>query len=171
MEPVLLESVKAVLETLPPVETIPPVENLAIASETTIEKCLCEKAKGWLEESIHNPINYHPDEEYDYGSRALRDVGDDERYYEDVKSRCECRKRKHELMARTILLACKLGMKLLPKEVDAAKKRCIEKPNNETSSSSSTPVELAVKPNEEVKAAKVEVEADGFAPIENRQEV
>ena len=167
MEPVLLESVKAVLETLPPVETIPPVENLAIASETTIEKCLCEKAKGWLEESIHNPINYHPDEEYDYGSRALRDVGDDERYYEDVKSRCECRKRKHELMARTILLACKLGMKLLPKEVDAAKKRCIEKPNNETSSSSSTPVELAVNPHEEVKATKAEVEADGFTPIEN----
>ena len=57
-------------------------------------------------------------------------------------------------------------MNLLSKDVDAAKKRCFEKPNNETSSSSSKPVELAVNPNEEVKPTKAEVEADGFTPIE-----
>ena len=90
-EPVLTLDVKPVLQELPP------LENDAIVSETRKEdpaKCLFEKARGWLEESIRNPINYHPDDVYDYGSKALRDVGDDERYYEDVKSRCECRKRR-----------------------------------------------------------------------------
>ena len=158
MEPVLPK---------PVVETIPPVENLVIVSEPTTEKCLCETAKGWLEDSIHNPINYHPDEVSDYGSMALRDVGDAERYYEDVKSRCECRKRRHGGTASSIELARKLGMNLLSKDVEPAKKRCIEKPNNGTCSSSSTPLELAIKPNEEVKATKAEVEADGFSPIEN----
>ncbi len=85
-EPVLTVEVKPVVEALPPVETkvIAPK-----ASKEETAKCLCENARGWLEESIRTPINYHPDDEYDYGSKALRDVGDDERYYEDVKSRCE----------------------------------------------------------------------------------
>ena len=85
-EPELTVDVKPVVEALP----LP--ENDAIAAQPSKEepaKCLCEKARGWLEEPIRNPINYHPDDEYDYGSKALRDVGDDERYYEDVKSRCE----------------------------------------------------------------------------------
>ncbi len=157
VEPVLPEPLMPVLETLPP------AEKLTIVSEPTIEKCLCEKAKGWLEESIHNPINYHPNEVYDYGSRALRDSGDDERYYEEVKGRCECRKRKHGVMASTIELAYKLGMKPLSKEVGASKKRFFEKANIATSnsnasSSSSTPVEVAIKPNEEVKATMVGVD-------------
>ena len=157
VEPVLPEPVK------PVVEPLPPAEKLTIRSEPTSEKCLCEKARGWLEESIHNPINYHPEEVYDYGSRALRDIGDDERYYEEVKGRCECRKRKHGVMASTIELAYKLGMKPLSKDVGASKKRCFEKSNIATStstasSSSSTPVEVAIKPNEEVKATKEEVD-------------
>ena len=85
------------VDVKPVVEALPLAENQSILSETSNEepaKCLCEKARGWLEDSIRNPINYHPDDEYDYGSKALRDVGDDERYYEDVKSRCECRKRR-----------------------------------------------------------------------------
>ncbi len=141
-------------------------------SEPTTEKCLCEKARGWLEDSIHNPINYHPNDVYDYGSRALRDVGDDERYYEEVNGRCECRKRKHGGTASSIELACKLGMKLLSNDVGASKKRCFEKSNIATStstasSSSSNPMGLGIKPNEEANATKEEVEADVFTPIEN----
>ncbi len=114
------------------------MKNLAVVSEPTTEKCLCEKARGWLEESIHNPINYHPNEVYDYGSRALRDIGDDERYYEEVKGRCECRKRKHGGMASSIALACKLGMEHSAEDVDAAKTLCLMKTNNVTLNSTTS---------------------------------
>ena len=150
---------------MPVLETLPPVEKQAMMSEPSTEKCLCEKAKGWLEESIHNPINYHPDEVSDYGSRALRDVGDDERYYEDVKSRCECRKRKVDGKSASIAVAGKFGMGDLAGDAKPAKKRCVTNPS--TSSSSTTQVELVVNPNEEAKAKLVEIEADGFTPIEN----
>ncbi len=179
-----------VLAVKPHSETLPPLEKIAIVSEPTTEKCLCEKARGWLEESIHNPINYHPNEVYDYGSRALRDVGDDERYYEDVKSRCECRKRKHGRMASSIEVGCELGKEHSAEDVDAAKTLCLMKAKNVTSnsttsssasvplseecasakkrciekvtcSSCSKPVELAVNPHEEFKATKAEVD-DSF---------
>ena len=132
VEPVLPEPLMPVLETLPP------AEKLTILSEPTTEKCLCETAKGSLEESINNPINYHPNDVYDYRSRALRDVGDDERYYEEVKGRCECRKRKPGGMASSIVLACKLGMKLLSKDVGSSKKRCLENGNNGSSNSTAS---------------------------------
>ncbi len=79
-----------------------------------------------LEDSIKNPINYHPGDEGDYGSKALRDIGDAERYYEDVKFRCECRKRSMAVSARTSSSSHDDDMKPTPDELDAAKKARVE---------------------------------------------
>ena len=89
---------------------------------STHEKCLCERARVDLEDSIKNPINYHPDDDCDYGSKALRDVGDAERYYEDVKGRCECRKRSMAVSARTSSSSHDDDMKPTRDELEAAKK-------------------------------------------------
>ena len=86
------------------------------------DKCLCEMARLDLEDSIKNPINYHPGDECDYGSKALRDIGDAERYYEDVKGRCECRKRSMAVSSNTSSSSYDDDMKPTPDELDAAKK-------------------------------------------------
>ena len=125
-EPVVAVDVK------PVVEALPPAENQSILSEEEPAKCLCEKARGWLEESIRNPINYHPDEVYDYGSKALRDVGDDERYYEDVKSRCECRKRRAGSASNSsssIAVMDEVDMKPTTDELEVAKRARLETVN------------------------------------------
>ena len=93
---------------------------------STRDKCLCEMARADLEDSINNPINYHPGDECDYGSKALRDVGDAERYYEDVKGRCECRKRSMTVSARTSSSSYDDDMKPTPDELEAAKKARVE---------------------------------------------
>ncbi len=117
------------------VEALTPVENEAIIAEASKEepaKCLCEKARGWLEESIRNPMNYHPDEEYDYGSKALRDVGDDERYYEEVKSRCECRKRRAGSASNSSssnVVQDQVDMKPSAEELEVAKRARMENAN------------------------------------------
>ena len=79
-----------------------------------------------LEDTIKNAINYHPDDEGDYGSKDLMDVGDAERYYEDVKFRCECRKRSMAVSARTSSSSHDDDMKPTPDELDAAKKARVE---------------------------------------------
>ena len=89
---------------------------------STREKCLCERARLDLEDSIKNPINYHPGDEGDYGSKALRDIGDAKRYYEDVKFRCECRKRSMAVSASTSSSSYDEDMKPTRDELDAAKK-------------------------------------------------
>ena len=89
---------------------------------STRDKCLCERARLDLEDSIKNPINYHPGDECDYGSKAFRDVGDAERYYEDVKGRCECRKRSMAVRARTSSSSYDEDMKPTRDELEAAKK-------------------------------------------------
>ena len=96
---------------------------------STREKCLCERARADLEDSIKNPINYHPGDEADYGSKALRDVGDAERYYEDDKVRCECRKRSMAVSACTSSSSSVPNdedMKPTPDELEAAKKARVE---------------------------------------------
>ena len=125
-EPVITVDVKPVLQELPPFETKVIVSE---ASKEEAAKCLCEKARGWLEDSIRNPINYHPDDEYDYGSMALRDVGDDERYYEDVKSRCECRKRRAGSASNSSssnVAQDEVDMKQTAEELEVAKKSRLE---------------------------------------------
>ena len=128
-EPVVAVEVKPVVEELTPVETT------VIAAEPSKEepaKCLCEKARGWLEESIRNPINYHQDEVYDYGSKALRDVGDDERYYEEVKSRCECRKRRAGSASNSSssnVSQDEVDLKSTPEDLEVAKRARMENVN------------------------------------------
>ena len=56
-----------------------------------MEKCECEKAKDYLEDTIKNPIQYHFPHEY--GSHHLRDIMEAEMYYEERRYRCACRKR------------------------------------------------------------------------------
>ena len=75
-----------------------------ISKEASNEKCLCEKARESLEDTIKDPFNYHPEygDAFDYGSKSLRDVGDAVRYYEDAKARCPCRKRDSEWTYTTI---------------------------------------------------------------------
>ena len=123
------------VDVKPVVEALPLAENVSMAAEPRKEepaKCLCEKARGWLEDSIRNPINYHPDDEYDYGSKALRDVGDDERYYEEVKSRCECRKRRagsSSTSSSSNVVQDEVDMKPTPEELEVAKKARLENVN------------------------------------------
>ena len=125
----------ATVEVKPVVEALTPEETKVIAEEPIKEepaKCLCETARGWLEESIRNPINYHPDHEYDYGSKALRDVGDDERYYEDVKSRCECRKRRGGIASNSsssIAVVDEVDMKPTTDELEFGKRVRLENAN------------------------------------------
>ena len=129
VEPVVAVEVKPVVEAIPSAETEPIVTE---ASKEEPAKCLCETARGWLEESIRNPINYHPDEESDYGSRALRDVGDDERYYEDVKSRCECRKRRVGSASNSSssnVVQDQVDMKPSAEELEVAKRARMENAN------------------------------------------
>ena len=96
---------------------------------STREKCFCERARLELEDSIKNPINYHPGDDGDYGSKALRDVGDAERYYADVKGRCDCRKRSMAVSASTCSSSSMThdeDMKPTPDELEATKKARIE---------------------------------------------
>ena len=59
-----------------------------------MEKCECEKAKDYLDETTKNPIQYHFP--YDYGSHHLRDILEAEMYYEERRFRCACRKRRSQ---------------------------------------------------------------------------
>ena len=117
------------------VEALPLAENEPIATEPSKEapaKCLCEKARGWLEDSIRNPINYHPDHEYDYGSKALRDVGDDERYYEEVKGRCAWRKRRAGIASTSSssnAVQDEVDMKPTPEDLEVAMRARLENAN------------------------------------------
>ncbi len=120
------------VDVKPVVEALPPVEYDAIVPKEEPAKTLCEKARGWLDESIRNPINYHPGESYDYGPKALRDVADDERYYEDVKSRCECRKRRAPVTSNSSssnVVQDEVDMKPTPEDLEAAKRARLETAN------------------------------------------
>ena len=61
-----------------------------------MEKCECESAKEYLEDTIKNPVQYHLGP-FDYGSHHLRDIMEAELYYEDRRFTCACRKRKIQL--------------------------------------------------------------------------
>ena len=60
-----------------------------------MEKCDCEKAKEYLEDTIKNPVQYHFP--YKYGSYHLRDIMEAEMYFEERRFNCACRKRKIQL--------------------------------------------------------------------------
>ena len=94
-----------------------------------------------LHDTIFNPINYHPDQPYDYGSNALSDVRDAERHFEDVKSRCECRKRAAPSSSSSSSCSNSSSsssvphvddFKPTPEELDAAKKQCLMTSDSET---------------------------------------